>query len=133
MKKLIPLLLSFLLMCSFSLGVYALSASYNQSNGNYTLNGTSNLDINATDFSASSFSFVTNTQDVDWIYLHSYVYVNGILLKDESNSSTNDDLIYWYSTIWNRPDWFTSFRNMTYHSSVDSTLGNISFVTENIY
>lgn len=126
MKKIISVMLIALLAISISTNVFALSNSV--SNSNYTLYGSSNLSINTSTWTASSSS--STTKNVSYIMLHSYVYVDGILLHDElKSSSAGTNYVYWASQTWNKA-YFTSFENMTYHSSVDSTLGNLSVVSD---
>lgn len=126
MKKIFSFILVSLLVISISTNVFALSNSV--SNSNYTLTGSSNLSIGSSTWTASSSS--STTKNVNNILLHSYVYVDGILLHDElKTSSAGTNYIYWNSQTWNRA-YFTSFENMTYHSSVDSSLGNLSVVSD---
>ncbi len=126
MKKLFSFILVSLLIISISTNVFALSNQV--SNSNYTLSGASNLSIGSSTWTASSSSYTT--RNVSYIQLHSYVYVDGILLHDEpKSSSAGTNLISWNSQTWNKA-YFTTFENMTYHSAIDSSLGSLSVVSD---
>jgi hypothetical protein len=126
MKKIISFVLVALLFISLSINAFAITES--TSNSNYRLTGSSNLNIGSSTWTASSSS--STTKNVGFIQLHSYVYVDGILLHDEpKSSSANTNLVSWNSQTWNRAS-FSSFENMTYHSTVDVNLGNLSVVSD---
>jgi len=54
---------------------------------------------------------------------------NGSSTWTASSSSVGTNYIFWNSQTWNRA-YFLTFENMTYHSSVDSGLGNLSVVSD---
>lgn len=129
MKRILTTTISLLLIVVLSTNIYAVSD--HRSNDNYRLDGASNIDVYSTTFEASSSTFAS--VNVYWIYLHSWVYVNGIVLHEEEKEATDYNFVNWASQTWTRADWFDSFETLSYHSSVDADLGDLSFATSETY
>ncbi|QNU68182.1 hypothetical protein EHE19_007095 [Ruminiclostridium herbifermentans] len=108
--------------------VFALTNSV--SNSNYRLTGASNLNIGSSTWTASSSS--STTKNVDYIFLETAIYVDGIVLHEEDKSSTNTNLISYNSQTWNKA-YFTTFENMSYHSSYDTDYGDLNVISNVTY